>query len=170
MGSSLAHAQLDAGGHSVRTKFIHLLPAQHAYNPVVNNKDNFTSVYGVPPNVTWPNPYAFDTTSTFEDPLTIVPSITLPQIGIAHGFRQLDNKIDYMLFNIFTANIIEGDYKGTINIFGRFREANPVHYMSVIHGTGTILGARGLATCLLVTIDRTPPAKWTLSFDLDLYY
>ncbi|MCO5552475.1 hypothetical protein L7F22_005987 [Adiantum nelumboides] len=140
------------------------------YNPAVDNTDYFTSVYGLPPNVTWPNPYAFGTTSTFEVPLTSGPSNSSQRLGQANGFWQLNSKVGYMLFHVFTANITEGDYKGTIDIFGQLREIDPVRYLTVIGGTGDFLAARGLATCRLVTIDRTPPAKWTLSFDLDLYY
>ncbi|MCO5553012.1 hypothetical protein L7F22_006532 [Adiantum nelumboides] len=140
------------------------------YNPVVDNADNFTSVYGLPPNVTWPNPFSFGTTSTFEDPLTSGPSRSSQQIGVANGFWQLNSKVGFTLFHIFTANITQGDYIGTIDIFGQLREADAVRDMTVIGGTGAFLGARGLASCRLVTIDRTPPASWTLSFDLDLYY
>ncbi|MCO5579834.1 hypothetical protein L7F22_033696 [Adiantum nelumboides] len=141
-----------------------------AYNPSVNNADNFTSVYGLPANVTWPSPYAFSTTSTFEDPLTSGPSVSSQQIGVANGFWHLTSKVGYTLFHIFTANITQGDYIGTIDIFGQLREADTVRDMTVIGGTGAFLGARGLASCRLVTIDRTPPACWTLFFDLDLYY
>ncbi|MCO5607607.1 hypothetical protein L7F22_061806 [Adiantum nelumboides] len=140
------------------------------YNPAVDNTDYFTSVYGLPPNVTWPNPYAFGTTSTFEVPLTSGPSNSSQRLGQANGFWQLNSKMGYMLFHVFTANITEGDYKGTIDIFGQLREIDPVRYLTVIGGTGDFLAARGLAACRLVSIDRTPPAKWTLSFDLYLYY
>ncbi|MCO5553006.1 hypothetical protein L7F22_006526 [Adiantum nelumboides] len=137
-----------------------------AYNPSVNNADNFTSVYGLPANVSnWPNPYAFSTTSTSEDPITSGPSVSSQQIGVANGFWHLTSKVGYTLFHIFTANITQGDHIGTI-----LREADAVRDMTVIGGTGAFLGARGLASCRLVTIDRTPPACWTLSFDLDLYY
>ncbi|MCO5553005.1 hypothetical protein L7F22_006525 [Adiantum nelumboides] len=142
-----------------------------AYNPSVNNADNFTSVYGLPANVSnWPNPYAFSTTSTFEDPITSGPSVSSQQIGVANGFWHLTSKVGYTLFHIFTANITQGDHIGTIDLFGQLREADAVRDMTVIGGTGAFLGARGLASCRLVTIDRTPPACWTLSFDLDLYY
>ncbi|MCO5567774.1 hypothetical protein L7F22_021469 [Adiantum nelumboides] len=153
-------------GPSSFTFFFH----NTVYNPAVDNTDYFTSVYGLPPNVTWPNPYAFGTTSTFEVPLTSGPSNSSERLGQANGFWQLNSKVGYMLFHVFTANITEGDYKGTIDIFGQLREIDPVRYLTVIGGTGDFLAARGLATCRLVAIDRTPPAKWTLSFVLDLFY
>ncbi|KAH6559461.1 hypothetical protein KP509_1Z007400 [Ceratopteris richardii] len=140
------------------------------YNPAVDNADNFTSVYGLPPNVTWPNPFSFGVTSTFEDPITVGPARDSQQIGVANGFWQIDSKQSFTLFHVFTANITEGEYKGIINIIGQLRESDPVRYMTVVGGTGDFLGARGLASCVLVVIDRTPPATWTLSFDLDLYY
>ncbi|KAI5063354.1 hypothetical protein GOP47_0021901 [Adiantum capillus-veneris] len=153
-------------GPSAFTFYLH----NTVYNPAVDNKDYFNSVYGLSPNVTWPNPYSFGTTSTFEDPITEGPANTSQQIGVAQGLWQLDSKVGYTLFHIFTANITEGDYKGTISILGQIREADPVRYLTVVGGTGDFLGARGLATNRLVTIDHTAPATWTLSFDLDLYY
>ncbi|KAH7445151.1 hypothetical protein KP509_02G109400 [Ceratopteris richardii] len=140
------------------------------YNPAVDNTDYFTSVYGVPPNVTWTNTYSFGVTATFEDPITAGPANDSQQIGTAQGFWQLDSKVGFTLFHVFTANITEGDYIGTISILGQLREIDPVRYLTVVGGTGDFLGARGMASCVLVSIDRTPPAKWTLSFDLDLYY
>ncbi|MCO5576495.1 hypothetical protein L7F22_030305 [Adiantum nelumboides] len=140
------------------------------YNPTVDNANNFNSVYGLSPNVTWPNPYNFGTTSTFEDAITSGPSNSSQQIGVAQGIWQLDSKMGYTLFHIFTANITQGAYTGTITILGQIREADAVRYLTVVGGTGHFLGARGLATNRLVTIDHTAPATWTLSFDLDLYY
>ncbi|KAI5063342.1 hypothetical protein GOP47_0021889 [Adiantum capillus-veneris] len=153
-------------GPSAFTFYLH----NTVYNPTVDNKDYFNSVYGLSPNVTWPNPYSFGTTSTFEDPLTEGPANTSQQIGVAQGLWQLNSKVGYTLFHIFTANITDGDYKGTISILGQIREVDPVRYLTVVGGTGDFLGARGLATNRLVTIDHTAPATWTLSFDLDLYY
>ncbi|KAI5063375.1 hypothetical protein GOP47_0021922 [Adiantum capillus-veneris] len=153
-------------GPSAFTFYLH----NTVYNPAVDNKDYFKSVYGLSPNVTWPNPYSFGTTSTFEDPITEGPANTSQQIGVAQGLWQLDSKVGYTLFHIFTANITEGDYKGTISILGQIREADPVRYLTVVGGTGHILGARGLASNRLVTIDHAAPATWILSFDLDLYY
>ncbi|KAH7445154.1 hypothetical protein KP509_02G109500 [Ceratopteris richardii] len=140
------------------------------YNPAVDNANNFTSVYGLPPNVTWPNPLSFGVTATFEDPITIGAARDSQQIGVGNGFWQIDSRQTYTLFHVFTANITEGEYKGIINIMGQLRESDAVRYMTVVGGTGDFLGARGLASCVLVVIDRTPPAKWTLSFELDLYY
>ncbi|MCO5553011.1 hypothetical protein L7F22_006531 [Adiantum nelumboides] len=140
------------------------------YNPAVDNTDYFTSVYDLAPNVTWPNPYNFGVTSTFEAPLTSGPSNSSQHLGQANGFWQLNSKVDYMLFHVFTANITNGDYMGTIDIFGQVREINPMRYLTVIGGTGDFLASRGLASCRLVMLDRTPPAKRTLSFDLNLYY
>ncbi|MCO5607619.1 hypothetical protein L7F22_061816 [Adiantum nelumboides] len=140
------------------------------YSVAVDNRDYFTSVYGRLPNVTWTNTYSFGVTSTFEAPLTSGPSNSSQHLGQANGLWQLDSKVGFMLFHIFTANITEGDYKGTINIFGQIREIDPVRYLTVIGGTGDFLGARGLATNRLIMLEASLPAKWILSFVLDLYY
>ncbi|KAH7278230.1 hypothetical protein KP509_38G031500 [Ceratopteris richardii] len=140
------------------------------YNPVVNNTNYFNSIYGRAPNISFPNPFSFGVMNTFEDPLTAGPSNTSKSLGKAQGFYVLNSFTEFTLFHLFTANITEGDFKGTIDIFGQVREVDPVRYLTVIGGTGAFLGARGLASCTLVDIDHTPPAKWTLSFDLDLYY
>ncbi|KAH6555079.1 hypothetical protein KP509_1Z091100 [Ceratopteris richardii] len=140
------------------------------YNPAVDNQDNFNSIYGLPPNISFPNPYTFGVMNTFEDPITSGPSNTSAPLGKAQGFYLLNSFNEYTLFHVFTANITEGDYKGTISIFGQVREVDPVRYLTVIGGTGAFLGARGLATNRLIDIDHVPPAKWTMSFELDLYY
>ncbi|KAH7415163.1 hypothetical protein KP509_14G030900 [Ceratopteris richardii] len=140
------------------------------YNPAVDNRNNFNSIYGRPPNISFPNPFSFGVQNTFEDPLTAGPSISSASLGKATGFYILNSFTEYVLFHIFTANITEGEYRGTIDIFGQVREVDPIRYLTVIGGTGDFLGARGLASNRLVKIDRVPPAKWTLSFDLDLYY
>ncbi|KAI5063351.1 hypothetical protein GOP47_0021898 [Adiantum capillus-veneris] len=143
------------------------------WNPLLNNTDYFNSVYSAPPpNITFPNPTFFGVTSTFEDPLTIGPSNDSLQIGTAHGFYFFDSLRDFTLFHIFTANITEGDYLGTLDVFGQVREIDPIRYLTVIGGTGDFMLARGLATCTLIELYRGPPgaARWTLFFDLDLYY
>ncbi|KAH7278238.1 hypothetical protein KP509_38G032100 [Ceratopteris richardii] len=140
------------------------------YNPAVDNRNYFNSIYGLPPNVSFPNPIGFGVMNTFEDPLTRGSSNTSAPLGKAQGFYVIDTFNEYTLFHIFTANITEGDLKGTIDIFGQMREVDPVRYLTVVGGTGAFLGARGLASSTRVQIDRTPPAKWTLYFDLDLYY
>ncbi|KAH7278213.1 hypothetical protein KP509_38G029800 [Ceratopteris richardii] len=140
------------------------------YNPAVDNKDNFNSIYGLPPNISFPNPYTFGVMNTFEDPITSGPSNTSAPLGKAQGFYLLNSFNEYTLFHVFTANITEGDYKGTIAIFGQVREVDPVRYLTVIGGTGAFPGARGLAKNRLIDIDHAPPAKWTMSFELDLYY
>ncbi|KAH7294431.1 hypothetical protein KP509_27G000200 [Ceratopteris richardii] len=108
--------------------------------------------------------------NTFEDPLTVGPSNSSSLLGKGQGFYLLNSFTEYTLFHIFTANITEGDFKGTIDIFGQMREVDPVRYLTVVGGTGAFLGARGVAINTLVDIDHTPPAKWTLSFELQLYY
>ncbi|KAI5082841.1 hypothetical protein GOP47_0002584 [Adiantum capillus-veneris] len=153
-------------GPSTFTFYLH----NTVYNPNVDNRDYFNSVYGRPPNVSFANPFWFGVQNTFEDPLTAGPANDSKSLGKAHGFYVLDSFKEFMLFHIFTANITSGRHRGTLDIFGQVREVDPVRYLSVIGGTGSFLGARGLASCKLVQIDRVPPAKWTLSFDLDLYY
>ncbi|KAH7278219.1 hypothetical protein KP509_38G030400 [Ceratopteris richardii] len=128
------------------------------YNPAVDNQDNFNSIYGLPPNISFPNPYTFGVMNTFEDPITSGPSNTSAPLGKAQGFYLLNSFNEYTLFH------------GTISIFGQVREVDPVRYLTVIGGTGAFLGARGLATNRLIDIDHVPPAKWTMSFELDLYY
>ncbi|KAH7422194.1 hypothetical protein KP509_13G095600 [Ceratopteris richardii] len=140
------------------------------YNPAVDNKNSFNSIYSLPPNISFPNPFAFGVRNTFEDPITEGPSNSSNSLGKAQGFYVLDSFTEFTLFHLFTANITEGEHKGIINIFGQVREVDPVRYLTVVGGTGAFLGARGLASCTLIDIDHTPPAKWTLSFDLDLYY
>ncbi|MCO5595773.1 hypothetical protein L7F22_049822 [Adiantum nelumboides] len=54
-------------------------------NPTVDNANKFNFVYGLLPNVTWPNPYSFGTTATFKDAITSGPSNSLQQIGVAQG-------------------------------------------------------------------------------------
>ncbi|KAH7278224.1 hypothetical protein KP509_38G030900 [Ceratopteris richardii] len=177
------------------------------YNPAVDNREYFNSIYSPPPNVSFPiprrqgvwlspspleagarvrspcaagylyppsgvfpNPFGFGIINTFEDPITVGLSNTSRLLGKAQGFYVLNSFREYTLFHLFTANVTEGKFKGTIDIFGQMREAEPVRYLTVIGGTGAFLGARGLATCTRVEFDSTPPAKWTLSFDLELYY
>ncbi|KAH7278237.1 hypothetical protein KP509_38G032000 [Ceratopteris richardii] len=140
------------------------------YDKSVDNRQYFNSIYGLPPNISFPNPFGFGIMNIFEDPLTVGPSNTSKSLGKAQGFYVLDSFKEYTLFHIFTANITEGDFKGTVDIFGQVREADAVRYLTVVGGTGAFLGARGLASSTRIEIDHTPPAKWTLSFDLDLYY
>ncbi|KAH7387094.1 hypothetical protein KP509_16G004800 [Ceratopteris richardii] len=140
------------------------------YDTTVDNRDYFNSIYGLPPNISFPNPFGFGIMNTFEDPLTVGPSNTSMALGKAQGFYVLNGYKEYTLFHLFTANITEGQSKGTIDIFGQLREVDPVRLLTVVGGTGAFLGARGLASCTLVDMDHTPPAKWTLSFELDLYY
>ncbi|KAH6556213.1 hypothetical protein KP509_1Z197100 [Ceratopteris richardii] len=130
----------------------------------------FNSICGLPPNISFPNPYTLGVMNTFEDPITSGPSNTSAPLGKAQGFYLLNSFNKYTLFHVFTANITEGDYKGTIAIFGQVREVDPIRYLTVIGGTGSFLGARGLAKNRLIDIDHAPPAKWTMSFELDLYY
>ncbi|MCO5579832.1 hypothetical protein L7F22_033694 [Adiantum nelumboides] len=165
----LFHLQ-EKGSHPLWPSSFTFYMHNTVYNSAVDNAGRFDSVYGLSPNVTWPNPYNFGTTSTFEDAITSGPSNNSQQIGVAQGIWQLDSKMGYTLFHIFTANITQGAYTGTITILGQIREADAVRYLTVVGGTGHFLGARGLATNHLVTIDHTAPATWTLSFDLDLYY
>ena len=140
------------------------------YNPVVNNSV-FSSVYSAPPlNLSQPNPFNFGVRSTFEAPITKGPSPNSTQIGVAQGVWVLDSKHYYALLHIFTATITSGKYKGTIAILGQEYEPLAVRYLPVVGGTGDFLAARGVATSKLVYIDHVPPAHWTLSFDLDLYY
>ncbi|KAH7278150.1 hypothetical protein KP509_38G026700, partial [Ceratopteris richardii] len=141
----------------------------------VYNQDSFNSMYGLPPNIrkkniSFPNPFNFGVTNTFDDPLTSGPSINSAPLGQPQGFHLLDSFNEYMLFHVFTANITVGDYTGTIAILRQVREVDSVRYLTVIGGTGAFLGARGVATNRLIDIHHTPPAKWTMSFELDLYY
>ncbi|KAH7278217.1 hypothetical protein KP509_38G030200 [Ceratopteris richardii] len=114
--------------------------------------------------------YLHNTVYNPADPLTSGPSNTSAPLGKAQGFYLLNSFNENTLFHVFTANITEGDYKGTISIFGQVRELDPVRYLTVIGGTGAFLGARGLARNRLIDINHVPPAKWTMSFELDLYY
>ena len=153
-------------GPSHFTFYIH----NQVYNPVVNNSV-FSSVYSAPPlNLSQPNPFNFGVRSTFEAPITKGPSPNSTQIGVAQGVWVLDSKHYYALLHIFTATITTGKYKGTIAILGQEYEPLAVRYLPVVGGTGDFLAARGVATSKLVYIDHVPPAHWTLSFDLDLYY
>ncbi|KAH7278221.1 hypothetical protein KP509_38G030600 [Ceratopteris richardii] len=140
------------------------------YNPAVDNREYFNSIYSSPPNVSFPNRFVFGIINTFEDPITVGLSNTSRLLGKAQGFDVFNSFTEYTLFHLFTANVTEGKFKGTIDIFGQMREADPVRYLTVIGGTGAFLGARGLATSRRVEFDSTPPAKWTFSFDLELYY
>ncbi|KAH7278222.1 hypothetical protein KP509_38G030700 [Ceratopteris richardii] len=128
--------------------------------PAMDNREYFNSI----------NPFGFGIINTFEDPITVGLSNTSRLLGKAEGFYVLNSFTEYTLFHLFTANVTEGKFKGTIDIFRQMREAEPVRYLSVVGGTGAFLGARGLATCRRVEFDSTHPAKWTLSFDLELYY
>ena len=140
------------------------------YNPAVNNSV-FTSVYSALPfNLSQPNPFSFGVRSTFEAPITTGPSPNSTQIGVAQGIWVINSKHYYALLHIFTATITSGKYKGTIAILGQEYEPLAVRYLPVVGGTGDFLAARGVATSKLVYIDHIPPAHWTLSFDLDLYY
>ncbi|MCO5578718.1 hypothetical protein L7F22_032563 [Adiantum nelumboides] len=159
------HAELPCGP-SKFTFYLH----NTVYNPSVDNRDSFNSVYGLAPNVSFANPYSFGVQNTFEDPLTAGAANDSRPLGQAQGFYVLNSLKEYTLFHIFTANITQGRHRGTLDIFGQVREVDPVRYLSVIGGTGDFLGARGLASSKLVYIDHTPPAKWTLSFNLSLYY
>ncbi|KAH6555101.1 hypothetical protein KP509_1Z281400 [Ceratopteris richardii] len=107
---------------------------------------------------------------TFEDPITSGPSNTSAPLGKAQGFYLLNSFNEYTLFHVSPLTSLRGIRRGTISIFGQVREVDPVRYLTVIGGTGAFLGARGLATNRLIDIDHVPPAKWTMSFELDLYY
>mgnify|MGYP002775659062 CR=1 FL=1 len=153
-------------GPSHFTFYIH----NQVYNPAVNNSV-FDSVYSAGPfNFSQPNPYSFGVRSTFENPITAEPSRDSEAIGVAQGFWIFDSQKGYVLFHVFTATITSGPYTGTISIIGQVVEAVETRTLAVVGGTGDFLAARGAAVNKLVTIDRTPPAHWTLSFDLDLYY
>jgi hypothetical protein len=148
------------------TFYIH----NQVYNPAVNNSE-FSSVYSAgPANFSQANPYSFGIRSTFEDAITADPSPDSEPIGVAQGFWIFDSQKGFVLMHVFTASITSGPYKGTISISGQIDEDVSSRVLAVVGGTGDFLAARGSALNKLVTIDHTPPAKWTLSFDLDLYY
>ena len=140
------------------------------YDPAINNSV-FDSVYSAGPfNFSQPNPYSFGVRATFEMPITADPSPTSQPIGVAQGAWILDSQKGYVLMHIFTATITSGPHTGTIAIMGQLEEAASTRNLAVVGGTGAFLAARGAAVNKVVAIDRTPPAHWTLSFVLDLYY
>ena len=164
--SSVSARRSPPKGPDSFTFYIH----NQVYNPAVNNSV-FDSVYSAGPfNFSQPNPYNFGVRSTFEDPITADTSRDSEPIGVAQGFWIFDSQKGYVLLHVFTASITSGPYTGTISIFGQVDEAADTRILAVVGGTGDFLAARGAAVNKLVTIDHTPPAHWTLSFDLDLYY
>ena len=164
--SSVSARRKPPQGPETFTFYIH----NQVYNPAVNNSV-FDSVYSAGPfNFSQPNPYSFGVRSTFENPITAEASPDSEPIGVAQGVWILDSQKGYVLFHVFTATITSGPYTGTIAIVGQVVEAADTRSLAVVGGTGHFLAARGAAVNKLVTIDRTPPAHWTLSFDLDLYY
>ena len=153
-------------GPSTFSFYIH----NQVYNPAVNNSV-FDSAYSAGPlELGQANPYSFGVRSTFENRITADPSPDSEPIGVAQGFWIFDSQKGYVLLHVFTASITSGAYTGTISIFGQVDEAADTRILAVVGGTGDFLAARGAAVNKLVTIDHTPPAHWTLSFDLDLYY
>ena len=148
------------------TFYIH----NRVYNPAVNNSV-FDSVYSAGPfNFSQPNPYSFGGRSTFEDPITADPSPESEPIGVAQGFWIMTSQRELVLMHVFTATVTSWPYTGTVSIMGQITEAASTRTLTVIGGTGDFLAARGYAVNKVVTMDRTAPANWTLSFDLDLYY
>ncbi|KAH7372682.1 hypothetical protein KP509_17G016200 [Ceratopteris richardii] len=162
MVSILEHAQWRPAGPKATygpsnfTFYMH----NTVHNLVVDDYEYFKSVYVY-------NPYAFGITSTFQDTITSGPSNSSESLGMAQSLEEVDSNTVY---HMFRANITDGNCRGTIDIFGSLRLINPTRIMPVFGGTGDFLGAHGLALCRLVSIDRTPPAKWTLAFDLVLFY
>ena len=140
------------------------------YNPAVNNSV-FDSVYSAGPfNFSQPNLTNFGIRSTFEDPITSDASPESERIGVAQGFWIFDSQKGYVLMFTFTATITLGPHIGTLAIIGQEIESMDTRTLVVVGGTGDFLAARGVAISKRVVLDPTPPARWTLSFELDLYY
>jgi hypothetical protein len=140
------------------------------YNPAVNNSV-FNAAYSAGPlNLTQPNPFSFGVRATFEVNITAGPLPNSTYLGVAQGIWIINSKSKFVLFHVFTATITQGPYKGTITIAGNEDETLATRELAVVGGTGHFLAARGVAVSKLYFIDHTPPAHWTLLFDLDLYY
>ena len=148
------------------TFYIH----NRVYNPAVNNSV-FDSVYSAGPfNFSQPNLTNFGVRATFENPITSDASRESDPIGVAQGFWIFDSQKGFVLMFTFTATITSGPYIGTLAIMGQEVESLETRTLVVVGGTGDFLAARGVAISKRVVLDPTPPAQWTLSFELDLYY
>jgi hypothetical protein len=135
------------------------------------NNSVFNAAYSAGPlNLSQPSPFSFGVRATFEANITAGPLPNSTFLGVANGIWIISSKSKFLLFHVFIATFTKGPYKGTVVIVGNEDETLPIRELAVAGGTGRFLAARGVAVSRLHFIDHAPPARWTLVFDLDLYY
>ncbi|MCO5596550.1 hypothetical protein L7F22_050615 [Adiantum nelumboides] len=164
-GSSLSWAKPTQPSH---IEFYMYIAVQNI--SFVDNPASYTALLSATPGQN--ESYAFGDIHTFDNPLTITPSLnnTLP-IGHVQGWYGNTGQSVLTLFLVQTFAFTTQHYNGTLSLVGIDVANDALKYAPIVGGTGDFAFARGVALQTLVStnIIDNRTVSW-FHYSLDLKY